>query len=334
LDGADLMAAHLEGADVRTAIGLTLDDTNIRNTRFEPTAGDEWSVLRQSYTGPRFAITLLALVAFALPYMAKSLGWVTANRAQERAAVVFEDVSLRIEESLAERDSVILDGIGRLRLSGVPGMDELAGALESQRIGVTAGLAQARTTVADAVPPIADCGESFECQVRMTFYPPTPEERQIEDGDWTCWRVYQLAVSADQGLLFLIPALLLILYYIARALLTMRVAAMRDAEERSGCSLYFLPASSKYYHDSSQYYALTKQLGLSTSRDGPRMPWRVIGDTWIELRHRRGSFLSTDSYGGLYLVHKFVLTPLLYVAFVSFVLNMSHWLMLIIAVPA
>ena len=344
LDGADLMAANLagtnlteaslEGADVRATSGLTVDDTRIRNTRFEPTASDEWSVLRQSYTGPRFAITLLALVAFVVPYLAKSLGFVTANRAQQRAAVVFEDVSLRLETALSERDSVIIEGIERLRTSEAPGMEQLATALEAQRFSVSEGLAQARNTVASAVPPIADCGESFECTVRSIVFPPTPVECQAEDGGWACWRVWQLAVSADEGLIFFVPALLLILYYIARAGLTIRVAAMRDAEERSGCSPYFLPASSPYYHDSSKYHARTRALGLSAPGSGPRMPWRVIGDTWIEIRHRRGSFLSTDAYGGLYLVHKFVLTPLLYVAAVSFVLHMSHWLMLVIAVPA
>jgi hypothetical protein len=326
----------LEGADVRGATGLMLDDTKIRNTRFEPTADDEWSVLRRNYTGPRFAITLLALVAFALPYLGKSIGWVAANRAQQRAAIVFEDASLRIETALAERDSLIIEGIERLRTSVAPGMAELAGALESQRFSVSEGLAQARITVASQVPPVAEieCGDDLVCQAQLMLFPPTPEECRIEGGGWDCWRVVQLAVSADQGPLFLIPALLLILYYVARAFLTMRVAAMRDAEERSGCSPYFLPIRSGFHHDSSKYHARAKKMGLSGVEDMPRMPWRWLRDVWIEVKLRRGSFRSTDAYGGLFLIHKYVLTPLFYLALVSFLIHTWHWAALVVSVPA
>lgn len=97
LDGAILWTTHFEDADLRDATGMRFDETIIRNTKFSPRSPDRWSTLRRHYTGPRYAITLLLLVAFAVPYLAKAAGWVAAARAQEAAGVALLEAETRIE---------------------------------------------------------------------------------------------------------------------------------------------------------------------------------------------------------------------------------------------
>jgi hypothetical protein len=84
LRGCDLSEALLDQADLRLARGLILDSSRIRDTRFSPTARDPWSILRRNYTGPRFVFNLAFLTLFLVPYGAKTMTWVTANRLEQR----------------------------------------------------------------------------------------------------------------------------------------------------------------------------------------------------------------------------------------------------------
>jgi uncharacterized protein YjbI with pentapeptide repeats len=43
---------------------------------------DPWSVLRQSYAGPRLAFLLIALIIFAAPYIARALLWASVSRVE------------------------------------------------------------------------------------------------------------------------------------------------------------------------------------------------------------------------------------------------------------
>lgn len=82
LTGADLQRADFEGttvrnarldrADLRGARHLILDATSVRATVFSANADDPWSVLRRTYTGPRFLFNLLALVLFVGALAAKA----------------------------------------------------------------------------------------------------------------------------------------------------------------------------------------------------------------------------------------------------------------------
>lgn len=83
MERAILWTTHFDEADLRAATGMRFDETIIRNTKFSPRSRDRWSTLRRHYTGPRYAITLILLIAFALPYFAKAAGWVAAARTQE-----------------------------------------------------------------------------------------------------------------------------------------------------------------------------------------------------------------------------------------------------------
>lgn len=87
LEGTDLgeavlEEANLEHADLRDVHGARLNSTFTRNAKFSPYAKDPWSVLRRNYTGPRFVFHLLLLVTFILPYVARTMMWVSVNRSQ------------------------------------------------------------------------------------------------------------------------------------------------------------------------------------------------------------------------------------------------------------
>ena len=92
LNRADLSEANLSGCDLRDVRGLVLDDTRIRDAQFSPRSDDPWSVLRRAYTGPRLIFNLLFLIAFFLPYVARTGYWVGVNRAELAAARTLADL--------------------------------------------------------------------------------------------------------------------------------------------------------------------------------------------------------------------------------------------------
>jgi len=73
LTDANLERANLDGAEVRGAKGIVFDSTQVERLLIEGNAPDPWSVLRRNYTGPRFFIHILLLVAFLLPYIGKAI---------------------------------------------------------------------------------------------------------------------------------------------------------------------------------------------------------------------------------------------------------------------
>lgn len=76
---AILAGARFDGADLRSAQNLLLDGTFIQNAQFSPHASDSWSVLRRTYTGPRFLLNLLFPAVFIISLAAKSYGlWALA----------------------------------------------------------------------------------------------------------------------------------------------------------------------------------------------------------------------------------------------------------------
>jgi uncharacterized protein YjbI with pentapeptide repeats len=106
LTGADLWRARLGGADLREVTGLVPDETYVAGARFSPAPGlrvprlrflratraapwppgrDPWSLLRQTYAGPRAVFLLLGLACFAVPYMAKLVALVQISHAERLA---------------------------------------------------------------------------------------------------------------------------------------------------------------------------------------------------------------------------------------------------------
>ena len=91
--GATMWLADLEGADLTDVKGLALSENNIRNARFSPNADDDWSVLRRTYTGARLLFHVLLMLAFFLPFVAKTFYWVALNNAQNHAMTLYSDVA-------------------------------------------------------------------------------------------------------------------------------------------------------------------------------------------------------------------------------------------------
>ena len=83
LHDARLSEADLEGANLWQARGAVFDTTCLRSARLSPRAADPWSTLRRSYTGPKLLFNLLFLVAFILPYAARTAYWVGVNQSQQ-----------------------------------------------------------------------------------------------------------------------------------------------------------------------------------------------------------------------------------------------------------
>ena len=99
LADADLEEAHLEQADVRGVQGLLFDDNYVRDLRIEGNAPDPWSVLRRTYSGPRYFLHLLLLIAFFTPYVAKALYYTYASHLQEQAITTFGKLQMQIEQT-------------------------------------------------------------------------------------------------------------------------------------------------------------------------------------------------------------------------------------------
>lgn len=94
--------ANLQRANLEHARGLILDSTPIRNARFSPRASDPWSRLRRAYTGPRLVFTLMFLVAFFMPYVLKTAGWVSVSRVQGELKQHIEEARDRVEALKSE----------------------------------------------------------------------------------------------------------------------------------------------------------------------------------------------------------------------------------------
>lgn len=75
LTECSLFLTNFERADLRNVTDAHFDSTIIRAAMFSSNAKDWWSVLRRRYTGPMFALHLLLLVVFALPYLVRAIWW-------------------------------------------------------------------------------------------------------------------------------------------------------------------------------------------------------------------------------------------------------------------
>jgi uncharacterized protein YjbI with pentapeptide repeats len=137
VNGAVFSGANLSNADLRNCEGLRFDDTNIRHARLNPRPGnfcqrikpwfifnpvtDPWSELRREYTGPNFLLTLLALVAFLIPYIFQIAVWRGVNLTQnflETSLIEIEDEYQRlVSQNLIAVPNTLeptIDGLRRL----------------------------------------------------------------------------------------------------------------------------------------------------------------------------------------------------------------------------
>ncbi len=109
LGGAHLAEAHLDDATFypaeRTLLRgrvldpgqVWLDECSVQRTRFLPRGRDPWSVLRRTYTGPRFILTLIFLLAFIAPRIGKAMFWKGVQAGEERVRSTVEQLSESVD---------------------------------------------------------------------------------------------------------------------------------------------------------------------------------------------------------------------------------------------
>lgn len=70
-----LANTDLTGASLNNATNFVLDRAVVRFTEFSATTSDPWSVLRRTYTGPRFVLNFALLVTVVLTLVAKTFAY-------------------------------------------------------------------------------------------------------------------------------------------------------------------------------------------------------------------------------------------------------------------
>ena len=73
--GSRLANTDLTRASLNDAFSFVLDRAVVRSTEFSATASDPWSILRRTYTGPRFVLNFMLLVMFVLTLVAKTFAY-------------------------------------------------------------------------------------------------------------------------------------------------------------------------------------------------------------------------------------------------------------------
>ena len=175
--------------------------------------------------------------------------------------------------------------------------------------------------------PLVHVERALESISRRLPGPENPQSRQSQ--------VWRLVIGVDRGSWFWISAVLLLFYNVLRAVLTMFVAPMRDAEERSGVA----PA----YH--AQPWAKRPKLRPARptppADDSPQPTPRLLVHLIQPSRPLLDSFRVlwwacyarwTEAYRWLIWPHRFV-TALFWLAVASFLWNAWHWLMLDVWLP-
>ena len=224
LTGASFNEAALENCDVRKARGLELDETMIRGAKFSPRASDRWSVLRRNYTGPMFIFHIMFLVAFLIPYVARSLIWSSVNKAQEMHGRVALELSSAAEATKVRDEIAVADF-----------NDRLADIWEERQLNPFAFGVVEDLILQSPVQIRSD----FMSSVVARFDQVSPCLQSNCDPPRS---VFLVMLGAGGGAIKVVLAVSLLLYNISRAILTRQVSLLRDAEERSGYS----PAKREY----------------------------------------------------------------------------------------
>jgi fluoroquinolone resistance protein len=82
-----LTNADFAGADLRGLVGHQFDHNNIQGTLVAPRAPDDWSVLRRTYTGTRLIFNLIFLAFFFAPVVATTVFWMEVSRLEAQLPV-------------------------------------------------------------------------------------------------------------------------------------------------------------------------------------------------------------------------------------------------------
>ena len=73
--GSRLANTDLTRASLNDSTNFVLDRAIVHSTNFSATAADPWSILRRTYTGPRFVLNFVLLAAFVMTLVAKTFAY-------------------------------------------------------------------------------------------------------------------------------------------------------------------------------------------------------------------------------------------------------------------
>lgn len=274
LTGAAMNRAILDSADLRLSNGLLVDQNSVYRTRFNDRGGiiwraiagvnwalesislrlgwmseldrtpkneleDWWTCFRRIYTGPNFFISLLFLVTFTVPYVAKSVLLYEASRTElagltSLARLTGQDwTRLEIETSrpgtlqqhLPDEIAAFRTHFQNAALAAREAASKLA---ESTKDLDAVRLAQAAAAVA-IVRDELETATTQAAQFRADFGGWLAET--VKERRYPIWKIL-LGIDTGQYLWTLLICLLLA-YNGAKWLLTTNIAPMRDAEDRS-----------------------------------------------------------------------------------------------------
>ncbi|MEE8104466.1 MAG: pentapeptide repeat-containing protein [Planctomycetota bacterium] len=101
LEDAEFFIAEFDQNRPRTPLvpsDVWLDRCRVHKARFRPRARDAWSVLRRTYTGPRFILSLLLLLAFVVPRIGKVMFWKGVEKAEMRMEETISELELQLDD--------------------------------------------------------------------------------------------------------------------------------------------------------------------------------------------------------------------------------------------
>jgi hypothetical protein len=249
LIGALMPGANLRDADLRDigTIGILstifpfykipfkLDENNIRDCKFSAGVGDPWSVLRRSYTGPRFAFNLLFLVAFALPYIAQALFWVGVNRVEafvlrpilssiSQASYVLSSSADPVVKAWSFKAEQLLNSLEPIS-QNVPALqeslDRLSGSLTSLQTLLDEAIQMAKVSTALRAKKWGEQAAEL-----LQRYPSLGQRFQQ-------WSVWELLIGRNKGRVYVFVVLILVGYNLGRGVLTYMVGLLREEEDRN-----------------------------------------------------------------------------------------------------
>lgn len=97
-----LCGSDLDRAVLTNVSGLLFDYNSIDKILIEGNSKDPWSILRRTYTGPKYILNIILLIAFLLPFIGKA-AYLTALSATQQSLI---EISSSIEESTKEIEAI------------------------------------------------------------------------------------------------------------------------------------------------------------------------------------------------------------------------------------
>jgi hypothetical protein len=258
---AILSGADLTGADFRIAVSTWINDVvrlrvspirfdgnRIKDARLRPWLREAWSILRRTYTGPKFAFLLVFTSLAFLPFVGQVLFWLTLNRferqvyplgvaAIRRAVVLLRESNDGSVVAWVQSAAIFLDENDRKReQGGLRGDKSLVSLSEVRRM--TALLnegAQALKSLDDAGRAPRNLSELRDSRYWMDLALISVQTK-VPDGKLPVKerRIWQLLLGIDRGIGRFLLTTTLLLYNALRGYLTYRLGPLRDEEERTG----------------------------------------------------------------------------------------------------